>query len=308
MPNQKALMLVDEQTAYNLSRLPKTREDLKENADIITFNELKNCVLKEINKEPEPFSSLSCEMSHILMPSPVYTNRYYHAEDFIRLYEEDFKMAMQDLANKMGGFVEITLHKGLKHNKEQESKSSDLDGEASVAQGASLKYNRNAQSAKSHKKANKSSTSHMRLKTNKPVSSSELKQKIEQEHINLACFPSEFRLAIDEFLKHGKITGGFGSTKHEYSATMAEGTKDSLDFSINITQNIKDKIASKFPIKIDISKQERFNYTKEEIQAFESFEYRAYFPELPSNQSKGFFGALFAWLGRLFKRSSKEIQ
>ena len=302
MGQNEHIMLVKEQTHYNLERLPLTMENLQIDLDRIkTYDNLDDDIkyyeLKKDGYASIPLHKLPHDDDYTLLPSPVYKNRYYLVEEFGELYKKDLIEVIKNLAYGMGAqLVEVELLNQEEYNQRSDDRSDNLqvdaDPKSKLSSKLSISKNKNHQHSSNYRKTqNRFASSAKADEGNtitKPKNKKELGEYIGQCHINIECLPQNFKIAVNTFLETGEIQGTLRQEALKQEHSITKNVKDSFKLSVKIMNAIN-------AAPIQIGKETTHKDTMEEHKYYEYILYKMHFPKKNSllDLLKYYFSKLF---------------
>ena len=206
------ILLVSEQTKYDIEHKPNKTKKITENFSIYSFydKELSKFKLKIPNMPPISLEKYD-KKSIYLIPSQIYNDVYYPLEDFEKCYRTDLKNAVISSAIKMGAkYIELVFSDEKDYelsNKIEAGVTADISAKDSetntgISSGAGIDYKKENFKGNYHKY---SFGSKLIIKDPLRISKEEFASFLETENINICGLEEFFQKPIEAYKEYGII-------------------------------------------------------------------------------------------------------
>lgn len=263
------LILVDNQTEFNIKRNPKATKEITSNFELCRFGDekLKGYFVKGENDKLIPLEEY--DKCCYLVDSRIYNNVYYPLDSFNECYKRDYYSLLYRISFKIGAksFHISYSDEEEYYKKEEYSHNIDAKVNHSIVEAEA---NANINNKNSSKEYNKTE-SDINMSMNKnEVAKEKFDAWLEKEKINIEVsdFKNIIGPYIDRYFDMGKIDEGEISRKdvkiehninsHKQFVKVSTGfkhvptfIKGKFNFDTEKSNSSKKKIAEKFKVKIE---------------------------------------------------------
>lgn len=263
------LILVDNQTEFNIKRKPKATEEIINNFELYRFGDekLKGYFIKDKNDKLIPLEEYN--KCCYLVDSGIYNNVYYPLDSFNECYKRDYYNLLYRISFKIGAksFSLSYSDEEEYYKKEEYSHSMEAEVNHPIVEAEA---NANINNKNSSKEYNKREHNLKMSMDKKEVSKEEFNSWLEEEKINIKAsdFQSIIGPYIDRYFRFGKIDEGeianeYGKIEHNINShkqflKVSAGfkhvptfIKGKFNFDTEKSNSSKKKIAEKFKVKIE---------------------------------------------------------
>ena len=239
------ILLVSEQTKYDIEHKPNKTKKITENFSLYSFydKELSKFKLKIPNMPPISLEKYD-KKSIYLIPSHIYNNVYYPLEDFEKCYRTDLKNAVISSAIKMGAnYIELVfsdekdykLSDQLKASATADGSVKDQTTDINISGEAGIEYNKENFTVNYYKY---SLGSKLIIKDPLRISKEEFSSFLETENINIYGLEEFFQQPIKAYKEDGIIMD------IEYNERILNNVEKICKNCFKIYSNIKTEILS----------------------------------------------------------------
>lgn len=201
------LILVDEQTEYNITRNPIDTKDIINDFSLFKFGDekLKGYLVKSKNDKLIPLEEYK-KCCH-LVESGLYNNVYYPLEEFNEYYKKDYSILLERISFKIGAKSFFLSYSDEEEYNKEEKDSYNIEAKAQ-APVFKAEANVNINSKNSSKDYTKIEHSKKMSMDKKEVSKEKFEAWLKTENINIRAFDEIIGPYIDRYFENGKIDFG----------------------------------------------------------------------------------------------------
>lgn len=262
------LILVDNQTEFNIKRNPKATKEITNNFELCRFGDekLKGYFVKGENDKLIPLEEY--DKCCYLVDSRIYNNVYYPLDSFNECYKRDYYSLLYRISFKIGAksFHISYSDEEEYYKKEEYSHNIDAKVNHSIVEAEA---NANINNKNSSKEYNKTESDINIYMNKKEVSKEKFDAWLEEEKINIKAsdFQNIIGFCIDRYVEEGKVDKAEISRKdvkiehninsHKQFVKVSAGFKNAptfikgkFNFDTEKSNSSKKKIAEMFKVKI----------------------------------------------------------
>lgn len=261
------LILVDNQTEFNIKRKPKATEEITNNFELYRFGDekLKGYFVKDKNDKLIPLEEYN--KCCYLVDSGIYNNVYYPLDSFNECYKRDYYNLLYRISFKIGAKSFSLSYSDEEEYSKKEEYAHNMEAKVNhpiVKAEANANIN-NKNSSKEYSKTE--SDINMYMDKNE-VSKEKFDAWLEEEKINIRAFDNIIGPYIDRYFEVGRINLGNINRKkveikhninsHEQFVKVSAGFKHAptfikgkFNFDTEKSNSSERKIARMFKVKIE---------------------------------------------------------
>lgn len=198
------LILVDEQTEYNITRNPIDTKGIINDFSLFKFGDkkLKGYLVKSKNDKLIPLEEY--EKCCHLVESGLYNNVYYPLEEFNEYYKRDYRILLKRISFMIGAKNVFLSYSDEEEYNKEEKDSYNIEAKAQVPV-FKAEANVNTNSKNSSKDYIKTELYDKISMSKKEVSKEKFEEWLKTENINIRAFDEIIGDCINRFLDDGKI-------------------------------------------------------------------------------------------------------
>lgn len=263
------LILVDNQTEFNIKRNPKATKEITNNFELCRFGDekLKGYFVKDKNDKLIPLEEY--DKCCYLVDSGIYNNVYYPLDSFNECYKRDYRILLSKISFKIGAKSFSLSYSDEEEYYKKEKYSHSMEAEVNHPI-VKAEANANINNKNSSKEYNKREHNLKMSMDKKEVSKEKFDAWLEKEKINIKAsdFQNIIGFCIDRYFEEGKVDKAEISLKdekiehninsHKQFVKVSAGfeyvptfIKGKFDFDTEKSNSSKRKIAEKFKVKIE---------------------------------------------------------